>query len=597
MFSGEINAATINAISLKFADVSAAVAAAQDGDVVVLPAGTVSWTSTLSITKSITLQGQTSVVGSDPSNFIVTDGTVILDDVPRAGSASSNSIIYGNFSPSTLPRITGITFKVGSITTEGSGAAVSLDGNCPNVRIDHCRFYHLTRMNFFTTGNLFGVSDHNQFENNTGSERINTNHSTYAPAGDSNSYTNGDGSWIDGPNWGSSRFWFFEDCAFISGVSGRHGNLDGQLGQRKVVRHCYFLGTADSYHGTESGQRNRGSRAVEAYLNTYNSPYNDVSIMQLRAGTDLRWGNTILSGTAFRGWQPTINRQRAYFSPWGASNGANPLDKNDTEGNGTYVPGHSPHLYYSGTITSSVLDSQGLPTSITLNGINGTKNWTGYSISDLGTGAVDVNNAGNNTANCALITSNSGTTLSVSEIQNQNSKATSWAAGNSVVIYHLARASLDQPGMGKADLIVGNPPTNTQWPNQSVEPLYSWLNTINGSDMLTSYISTLSAPYPTLRENRDYFNWKGSQTSQSAPFDGTTGVGSGTHAQRPSTCSPGVDGNGAPGVGYWETDTNTFFVCTATDTWSTYYKPFVYPHPLVSGLPNAPTNLRVSSGQ
>ena len=579
----------IRAKSVSFGDVSSAVRSAHDGDTVVIPEGTASWTSTLVMDKGITLQGETTVNGNEPGKFIVTERTVILDNVSRIRSAGKANkfddlaVIYGNFSPSQLPRITGITFKVGSITTQDYSSAVLLEGTCPNVRIDHCNFYHLTRNNLFTSGNLFGVCDHCQFENNAGSGRININHSTYTPAGDTKSYNNGDGSWIDGPNFGSNRFWFFEDCAFRSVEGGHHGNLDGQLGMRRVIRHCYFFGTFDGYHGTESGQRQRGSRAAETYLNTYDTRTNEVNLSQLRAGTDLRWGNTILSGPDFRGWQPTINRQRQYFSPWGAANGANPLDNNDTEGNGQYVAGHSPHLFYSGKITSSVLDPHGLPTSITLNGIDGTKDWTGYSISDLGTGRVDFHHAANNDANCALIASNTGTTLNVSGIQNRHSKAASWAAANSIVIYHLARASLDQPGMGKADLVVGNPPTNTRWPNQRVEPLYSWLNTNNGSDFLNAYQPSRTARYPTLRENRDYFNWKGPQTSKTSPFDGTSGVGSGTHAERPTTCTPGLDGNGAPGVGYWETDTNTFFVCTAANSWSAYYKPYIYPHPLVSG--------------
>src|SRR5207249_4665109 len=121
---------------------------------VMIPEGTASWTSTLLIEKGITLQGETTVNGKEPGKFTVTDRTVILHNLPRtrqAGKArkpAELAVIYGNFSPSQLPRITGITFKVGSITTEAaSGAAVFLAGTCPNVRIDHCSFYHLTRNN------------------------------------------------------------------------------------------------------------------------------------------------------------------------------------------------------------------------------------------------------------------------------------------------------------------------------------------------------------------------------------------------------------------------------------------------------------------
>src|SRR5205807_1642349 len=55
-----------------------------EGDTVTVPAGTASWTSTLSITKGITLQGATSI-SSSLSSPVVTDKTIILDDVPRQG--------------------------------------------------------------------------------------------------------------------------------------------------------------------------------------------------------------------------------------------------------------------------------------------------------------------------------------------------------------------------------------------------------------------------------------------------------------------------------------------------------------------------------
>src|SRR6476661_3611184 len=67
-------AAVITAKSVSYPDVAAAVGAATDGDTVAVPAGTGSWTSTLVITKGITLQG-----GGD-------DKTVILDDVPTGGN-------------------------------------------------------------------------------------------------------------------------------------------------------------------------------------------------------------------------------------------------------------------------------------------------------------------------------------------------------------------------------------------------------------------------------------------------------------------------------------------------------------------------------
>ena len=83
---------------------------------------------------------------------------------------------------------------------------------------------------------------------------------------------------------------------------------------------------------------------------------------------------------------------------------------------------------------------------------------------------------------------------------------------------------------------------------------------------------------------------------RSGTFDGTGaaesggGVGCGTLANRPETCTTGV--------GYWATNqkcddltgmvgvnpsipiSGTLYKCTSTNTWEPYYTPYTYPHPL-----------------
>ena len=550
-----LNARTISAKSAQYADVNAAVGTAADGDTVEVPAGTVSWTSTLVLTKDITLRGQTTVEGRDPRTFAVKEGTVIVDNVPRerqgrgGAQAKTTPLIYGRFSPEQRPRITGLTFKSGTVTGRGFTSALYLEGTCPRLRIDHCSFDRLSRYNLVLRGNLFGVMDHCWAVNDSGNERFWITHETYG------GLNFGDGSWTDGPRFGSDQAFYVEDCAFIA-LKGKHGSVDGAGGMRRVVRHCYFRGGAAVLHGTESGGRQRGSRMVETYENTFDLRGSGRTGFLHRAGTGLYWGNTFLTDRDFtRGCQLQAKRQLNPFRVWGGANGKNPLDSNDTEGNGTYVAGHAPHLFWSGKSSKAGTDS------VTQFGAGWKVNqWKDFEVTNVRT---DQN---------SLILSNTSDTLSLAQAWS-GVGASGYAPNDPFVIYRLARASLDQPGMGKGDLVMGNPPTNKRWLNQQSEPLYSWLNTRNGSDYGNFFTLPVDAPFPTIQENRDFFN-------SVAKFDGSKGVGVGTRAERPAEC--------AKGVAFWAIDEKRLYVATAKNSWTKYYEPFGYPHPLVGAGGGAP---------
>jgi hypothetical protein len=143
------------------------------------------------------------------------------------------------------------------------------------------------------------------------------------------------------------------------------------------------------------------------------------------------------------------------------------------------------------------------------------------------------------------------------------------------------QACLDGTGRGKGDLITGNSfpsvvdsATGTQtWPNQQSDPVYVWSNTFTQP----TYFATSDSA--TL-ENRDYY-LQLPNVNEAATFNGGAGIGSGTLT--PSTAGAYTNApNCTSGVGYWLTTTQTLYKCTSTNTWTAFYTPYTYPHPLTS---------------
>src|SRR6185295_6075401 len=107
IIAGRTNAASITAASPSLIDVKTAVAAASEGDTVVVPAGTASWTSCLMITKGVTLIGATTVTNAGTQNPTLNDATIIKDDSPV--NTTTSGLIKVTLSPSQAFRLTGFT--------------------------------------------------------------------------------------------------------------------------------------------------------------------------------------------------------------------------------------------------------------------------------------------------------------------------------------------------------------------------------------------------------------------------------------------------------------------------------------------------------
>lgn len=126
-------------------------------------------------------------------------------------------------------------------------------------------------------------------------------------------------------------------------------------------------------------------------------------------------------------------------------------------------------------------------------------------------------------------------------------------------------------------------------------PLYEWDNckvssgcSAGSSSQVTYQVYTICSSCATdyttqnIAQNRDFYGWQGTGCSGSQ----SKGVCVGLSSARASTCTSGV--------GYWATDTNTLYQCGPSNTWTAYYQPYTYPHPLDNSSPFPPTGLQAA---
>jgi len=589
LLSPRAQAQTVNAASCNESDVQTALSSAGAGGQVNVPAGTCTWTSQLAVNKNVSIigpgAGSLTIIDNAPSGneMLLWTGTY-----GTTGCSTASSVCF-RLSGMTIQPVTGSTTLFSPVGLLGTCAS----SGCPNIRVDDNTFSGWTEGGNGTqaewiirTDNIFGVIDHNHFTNTDyGEIMVNANLSAYLGVG-----SNGDNSWAQPDTFGSTNELYFESNTLDAGTSydcdaPPNGGTMG--GCRVVVRFNTFsdvnVGGAMQSHGTESGARHRGIRHAEVYGNTINCASSSgctVSDAFLRSGTLLAFGNDITASNG--GFYNSLVELLEYrvanaFSPWGTCDGTGGYDQND----GT--------VYSSGTASSG-----GPMTTLT----DSTKNWTTnqwvsngspYSARDTAAGwgsEIDANTATTATLNQSAFSS------------------PTWTAGDS---YQILRATIciDQPGRGAGTYISGATPSPTGWVNEVLDPVYQWADIKNAA----FYFPDVGSDTARIIANRDWYSQvsQSAQSSPTSPFNGTVGTGFGTLANRPPTCTTGV-GYYATDQGSWNGSGNTFpgqsfdqgvlYVCAATNTWSTYYMPYTYPHPLVQGSgsssgnpPAAPTNL------
>jgi hypothetical protein len=569
--------------------VQAAITAEQvaplDGDIISIPSGTCVWTSGITQAFSTTI----SILGTGTPNTgtgTVGAGTMTTTIIDNGGTSSP----LLNLSESTV----GKTLTIGQMNIEPFSSSTSLispifvggtctSGGCPNVRVTNINFSGWAEDRNGTasswmirTSNLYGVMDHNSLSSDSTSSdaMANVAHASWLGVG-----YYGDNSWTQPDTFGSASALYFENNLFTNGAftqdCDENDNFQDTGGCRIVVRYNTYTNNTVSdlayFHGTDSTGRPRGGRQAEIYNNTFQCANGSqgCQAMDFRSGTGMVYGNSF-SVTA-GGFYTNLVGVDVYrgFASFGSSNygwcsGQGGFDTND----GT--------VYASGTFTGVSVAGG------TLTVTDSTKSWTSgqwvsngspYSIVD-----TDISDSQTNFVNPAWeITASASNSVSASAYGSDyyNGPPTITVGDH----YQILRASLclDQPGRNLSAYIHGlSSPTDTNATpvasvNESLDPIYEWEDTIVSGSVFHGAIGSSTQ---RLIANRDFYNESISQTAQTSPtspFDGTSGTGHGTLANRPTTCTPQV--------AYWATDTQTLYQCMAVNTWSSYYTPYQYPYP------------------
>lgn len=310
----------VNAKSCNLSDVTDAVAIANTGDTIKVPAGACVWTSGLKVQKGITL------LGAGAGQTVIT----------RSNGRNNDYIISISNNDSSFSRISGFTFIFLGNTERYIYGIVSM---LPQFRIDHNEF--LDKDNdaicTYTDGFTTGLIDKNSFEDcyynfryfgkfygdsnayySDGWERPIKPGSSLATFFEDNSITysgNADpGAITSGGTYGGRVVWRYNSVSdpnpsISLGEIDAHGNQAPVIGQQNLGHENFEPG-----YQTSSTNVHRGVVQYEIYNNIVNVAHNLGRYISLRGGTGLIFNNTFTgyNSPSVWMWEEEANR----FASW-----------------------------------------------------------------------------------------------------------------------------------------------------------------------------------------------------------------------------------------------------------------------------------------
>ncbi|MCK5150080.1 hypothetical protein KAJ87_04105, partial [Candidatus Pacearchaeota archaeon] len=261
---------TINAVSCSQEDVQDAIDLAVDGDTVLVPAGSCTWTTisgpTVRLNKGIILKG--AGVGQ----------TTIIDDT---GHDWNERALWVDVDKPNTWRITEMSFT--DILSESvSDGVISINGNSDSWRIDHLEFYELNKQAIRTRSYTQGVIDHCIFKDQYRAAIYLINYMSGEDSPDS--------LWSRPTELGTKDAIYLEDCVYeVFGET--HPAVDGEYGLSWVFRNNNLTNFWVLNHGYESS---RSAIKMEVYNNTFNVIDYTFRVINYRGGTGVVFNNKVI---------------------------------------------------------------------------------------------------------------------------------------------------------------------------------------------------------------------------------------------------------------------------------------------------------------
>jgi len=303
--------ATLTAASCSQKDVQAVVNAASNGDTVLIPSGSCTWTSAVYLNgascKAMTVQG------AGPASTIITANI-------SSGSYTNALMVDGC---SSLPLVQFTNFRIDNQNT-GAGGLISFNYSPDTVfRIDHMYFGGTTKNRALSiNSHSYGVIDHNTFDGDGWIVKDTIASDAHI----------GDNSWNQEMSYGTSNAVFFEDNTFKYTAD---TDMDCAEGGRVVFRHNTESGTTLGNHGYDSVDNS--CVELDVYSNTFKGNGTGQLGIQSRGGSGV-WYSNLIQGTYVSGMRIGITTYRASASYSGPHmpfcNGTNPNDGNAPGQNG-----------------------------------------------------------------------------------------------------------------------------------------------------------------------------------------------------------------------------------------------------------------------